>query len=54
MRYMFQTKGQYKTPETDFSEMEISDLPDKDVKIMAVKMFNKEIKYTRTYQTNQS
>ena len=22
---MFQTKGQYKTPETDFSEMEISD-----------------------------
>ena len=42
MRYMFQTKGQYKTPETDFSEMEISDLPDKDVKIMAVKMFNKE------------
>ena len=65
MRYMFQTKGQYKTPETDFSEMEISDLPDKDVKIMTVKMFDKEnnakvkenfqqSKNIRTYQTNQS
>lgn len=39
---MFQTKRQHKTPGTDFSEMEISDLLDKDVKIMAVKIFNKE------------
>ena len=45
--------------------MEISDLPDKDVKIMTVKMFDKEnnakakenfqqSKNIRTYQTNQS
>ena len=32
MRYMFQTKGQYKTLETDLNEMEISDLPDKSSK----------------------
>lgn len=40
--YVPKKKGQYKTLETDVSEMEISDLPDKDVKIMAVKIFNKE------------
>lgn len=58
-------KDNIKPQETDFSEIEISDLPDKDVKIMTVKMFDKEnnakakenfqqSKNIRTYQTNQS
>ena len=35
---MFQTKEQDKTPETDLNEMEIGDLPDKEFKIMVIKM----------------
>lgn len=34
------TKDNIKPQKQTFSEMEISDLPDKHVKIMAVKMFN--------------
>ena len=63
-RNMFQTKGQDKSLETDFNEMEISDVPDKEFKIMIIKMlievkrtmheqsesFNKEIENTRKYQ----
>ena len=57
-------KGQDKTPETDLNEMGISDLPDKDFKIMVLKMltedrrtmheqsenFNKERENVRKYQ----
>ena len=35
---MFQTKQQDKIPEIDLHEMEVSDLPDKEFKIMVTKM----------------
>lgn len=34
-----QIKEQVKTPEEELSEMEIGDLPAKDLKVMIVKMF---------------
>ena len=34
---MFQTKEQYKYPETDLNEMEISDIPRREFKIMVIK-----------------
>ena len=37
---MFQMKEQDKTPE-ELSEMEISNLPDKEFKVMIIKMLNK-------------
>ena len=37
---MFQTKKQDKTPEEDQSEVEISNLSDKEFKVMVIKMFN--------------
>ena len=40
-RNIFQTKKQDKTPETDLNEMKISDLPDKQFKIMLLRMFPK-------------
>ena len=36
---MFQTKEQDKTPEKELSEMEISNLYNKDFKVMIIKMF---------------
>lgn len=36
---MFNTKEQDRTPETDFNEMEICDLPNKQFKIMIINMF---------------
>ena len=36
---MFQTKEQDKTPEEELSEMEISNLCNKDFKVMIIKMF---------------
>lgn len=42
MRNIFQTKGQYETLERDLNKIEIHDLPDKEFKIMIIKMFNKE------------
>ena len=36
---MLQMKEQDKTPEEELSEMEISNLPAKDLKVMIVKMF---------------
>ena len=38
---MFQTKEQDKILETDLNETEISNLPDKEFKIMIIKMFTK-------------
>lgn len=38
---MFQTKGLLKTSVTYLNEMEISDLPDKEFKIMVIKMLIK-------------
>ena len=38
-RNMFQTKEQDKTPEEELSEMEISNLCNKDFKVMIIKMF---------------
>ena len=40
-RNMFKTKEQDKNPEKDLNEMEISDLPDKELKIMVIKMHTK-------------
>ena len=62
---MLQTKEHDKSPETDFSETEISDLSDREFKIIVIKMlievkrakyeksenFNKEIENIRKYQT---
>ena len=38
---MFQTKEQDKISEIDFNKMEISDLPNKELKIIVIKMFTK-------------
>lgn len=38
---MIQIWNQHKTPETDLKEMEISDLPDIECKIMVIKMITK-------------
>lgn len=38
---MFQTKEQGKSPETNLSETEISDLADKEFKITVMKMLTK-------------
>ena len=38
---MFQMKEQDKIPETELSEVEISNLPDKEFKAMIIKMLNK-------------
>ena len=38
---MFQIKEQDKSQETDFNEMEISDLPNREFKIIVIKMFSK-------------
>ena len=35
---MFKTKEQNKSPETDFNEMEISDLPNGEFEITVIKM----------------
>ena len=35
---MFQTRAQYKSPETNLNETEKSDLPDREFKIMLRKM----------------
>lgn len=37
-RSVFQTKEQDKTPETDLHETEISDLPDREFKIIIIKV----------------
>ena len=34
----FQMKGQYKTPEKQLNEVEIANLPEKEFRIMIVKM----------------
>ena len=36
---MFQTKEQDKSPETNLNKIEMSDLPDREFKIMVMKMF---------------
>ena len=38
---MFQTKEQDNTPETDLNEMDISDLPNGEFKIMVINMLTK-------------
>ena len=57
-------KEQYKTSETNLNKMEVSNLPDKDFKVMVIKMlielgrridehsenFNKEMENIRKYQ----
>ena len=47
---MFQTKKQDKTPDTDLNEMEISDLPDKEFEITAIKMLT-EVRRTMRQQS---
>lgn len=49
-RNMFQTKGQDKIPETDLNEMQLSDLPVKEFKII-IKMMFTEIKRTMHEQS---
>lgn len=41
-RNIFQTKGQGKIPETDLNKIKISDLPDKELKIMIIKVLTKD------------
>ena len=67
-RNVFQAKKQDKTPETDLNEMEISDFPDKEFKIMVIKVlikfrrrmndhsenFHKEIENIRKFQNWKS
>lgn len=62
---MFQTKEQDKSPETELSEREMSDLLEREFKIMVIKIltevgramheqndtFNKEIENIKKYQT---
>ena len=40
-RNMFQMKEQYKTLEEELSEVEISNLPNKELKVIIIKMLNK-------------
>lgn len=40
-RYIFQTKEKDKTPEREQSEMEITNLPEKEFNIMIIKTLNK-------------
>lgn len=63
---MLQIKEQDKSQETNFNEMEISDLPNREFKITAIKVlpkvrramheqsknFNTEIENIKKYQTN--
>ena len=63
-RNLFQTKEQDKTSEKDFSKMEMSDFPDKQLKITLTRIlievrrtmpeesenFNKEVENIRKYQ----
>ena len=37
-RSKYQTKKQDKSPETDLNELEISDLPDREFKIIVIKL----------------
>lgn len=37
---MFQTKEQDKTPEEELSEVEVSNLPNKEFKVMIIKLFH--------------
>lgn len=62
---MFQMKGQYKTPETEFNEMAISNLQAKKFKMTIIKLLTEvrrkkcmtkmristEAEYVRKYQT---
>lgn len=64
-RNLFQTKEQGKSPEKDLNETKISNIPDKQFKVMTIKMllelgrrmdehnenFNKETENIRRYQT---
>ena len=43
---MFQMKELDKTPEEELSEMEISSLPDKEFKVMVLKMLKEELTIT--------
>lgn len=38
---MFQIKGQHKTPEKELNEMKTSNLADKEIKTIVIKMLNK-------------
>ena len=49
---MFQTKEQDKTPEEELSEVERSNLPDKEFKVMMVKML-KELERTLDEQSEK-
>lgn len=67
-RSMFQKKGQDKTSEKDLKETDIRNLPDKEFKVMAIKIltelwrridkhsenFNKEVENIRKYQTEMT
>ena len=37
-RYLFQTREQSKSPEKDLNEMVISNLPDKEFKVLVIQM----------------
>ena len=42
---LFQTKEQDETPEEELNEMKISKLPDKEFKVIIIKMFNKLVRW---------
>ena len=49
---MFQTKEQYKSPETDVNNIEISDLPNTEFEIIVIKLLT-EIRRTVLKQRNK-
>ena len=51
-RDVFQTKEQYKSPETDVNNIEISDLPNTEFEIIVIKLLT-EIRRTVLKQRNK-
>ena len=49
---MLQTKEQDKTSEKELNEMEISNLPDKELKVMVIKMLTKCMRRMEEHSEN--
>ena len=51
---MFQMKGQYKTPETKFNEMAISNLQAKKFKMTVIKLFTEVRRKKKMHEENDN
>ena len=51
---MFQMKGQYKTPETIFNEMAISNLQAKKFKMTVIKLFTEVRRKKKMHEENEN